>query len=262
MKRVSESDGIEILYEDDVLVAAVKPAGLPTANAPAGRSSLYTWLKARWGTAAFVGIVSRLDAPVSGVVVVAKTPAAAAALAEQFRTRDVAKRYLAVVTGRFPAPLAQWAEWHDHIIRGEGSRPSLILQAGAAGGAAAGRTRAGQGRGAARGGPPPHDADPQDAAVRVRVVRRAGEVSLVELQPLTGRRHQLRAQLAARGCPIVGDRLYGSRLPFPAPGGIALHATSLTIRDPATGQERTFSAPAAVGWREAFPSLWATLGGS
>ena len=244
---------VEVLFENDLLIAVVKPAGLPTANTPAGRSSLYVWLKERLGAAAFVGIVSRLDAPVSGVVVAAKTPAAAASLAEQFRERIVAKAYRAVVAGRFPAPLDQWVEWTDRLVRGTGPRPSAILRAD--------RPPGGQGRGApgATDRQPRAAAEAQEARVRARVVRRAGEVSLVELEPITGRRHQLRAQLAARGCPIVGDRLYGSRLPFPLPGGIALHAASLVVRDPATGKERTFSAPVAARWREAFPSLWATL---
>lgn len=247
---------IEVLFEDDRLIAVVKPAGLPTANTPAGRPSLYVWLKERLGAASFVGIVSRLDAPVSGVVVAAKTPAAAASLAGQFRERTVAKAYAAVVAGRFPAPLGEWVEWTDRIVRGTGARPSVILREDGT------RSRPGQGRGGPRAGDrrPQRDVDEaQEARVRARVVRRAGEVSLVELEPITGRRHQLRAQLAARGCPIVGDRLYGSRLPFPAPGGIALHAATLTIRDPATGEERTFAAPIAARWREAFPSLWATL---
>jgi len=263
MTQGSESGRIEILYEDDLLVAAVKPAGLPTANAPVGRPSLYTWLKDRLGQDAFVGIVSRLDAPVSGVVVAAKTPAAAANLAEQFRSREVGKRYLAVVAGRFPAPLEEWIEWNDHILRGGSGQPSVILTAGGGSeGALAGRAP-GQGRGRLQGRPAqrrPDQGEPQDAHTRARVIHRAGEVSLVELDPRTGRRHQLRSQLASRGCSIVGDRLYGSRLPFPVPGGIALHAASLGLRDPATGQERIFSAPAPAGWRQAFPSLLATLG--
>jgi 23S rRNA pseudouridine1911/1915/1917 synthase len=263
MRRGSERETIEILYEDDVLLAAVKPAGLPTANAPAGRPSLFTWLKERLGRDAFVGIVSRLDAPVSGVVVVAKTPAAAADLAEQFRDRAVKKRYLAVVSGRFPAPLGEWVEWNDRIVRGEGRAASRLLPAAGPEQPAAGSDAgAGQGGGrpAARRERTAHDeADPQDARTRARVVHRAGEVSLVELEPVTGRRHQLRAQLAARGCPIVGDRLYGSRLPFPRPGGIALHAARVVIHDSATGRERAFSAPPEAGWRQAFPSLSATL---
>jgi 23S rRNA pseudouridine1911/1915/1917 synthase len=264
MKRGSEPETIEILSEDDVLLAAVKPAGLPTANAPAGRPSLFTWLKERLGQDAFVGIVSRLDAPVSGVVVVAKTPAAAAALAEQFRERAVEKRYLAVVSGRFPAPLGEWVEWHDRIVRGEGRAASRILPA-----TGPGRAPAGSDAGAGQGGGRPaarrertarDEADAQDARTRARVVRRAGEVSLVELEPLTGRRHQLRAQLAGRGCPIVGDRLYGSRLPFPVPGGIALHATSLSLTHPVTGADTTFAGRAAAAgpprWRASFPSLF------
>jgi 23S rRNA pseudouridine1911/1915/1917 synthase len=225
---------VEILFEDDHLIAAVKPAGLPTANAPRGAESLFTLLQGRRPGGAFLGIVSRLDAPVSGVVVVAKTRAAAASLAEQFRERTVDKSYSAVVSGRFPAPLGQWVDWHDSISREDGERRSELradrdFDAGAA--------------------------QPRPAHVRARVVRRAGEVSLVELEPSTGRRHQLRLQLASRGCPIVGDRLYGSRLPCPA-GGLALHATRLAIDHPASGQRMAFDAPCAGPWRRAFPSLF------
>jgi 23S rRNA pseudouridine1911/1915/1917 synthase len=227
---------IQILFEDDHLIAAVKPAGLPTANAPAGRPSLFTWLSRRLtaaaGGRAFVGIVSRLDAPVSGVVVVAKSPAAAASLAEQFRDRAVAKQYVAVVTGRFPAPLGQWIDWEDLLVRGDGKGPSRIV--------------------------PVRTTDPggQTARARARVVRRTGEVSLVDLEPLTGRRHQLRAQLAARGCPIVGDRTYGSRLPFPEPGGIALHAAGLVIEHPFSRSEIALSSPLPPTWARGFPSLF------
>jgi 23S rRNA pseudouridine1911/1915/1917 synthase len=226
---------IEILFEDDHLIAAVKPAGLPTANAPAGRPSLFTWLEQRLAAAdggkAFVGIVSRLDAPVSGVVVVAKSPAAAAGLAEQFRDRSVQKRYVAVVAGRFPAPLGQWVDWSDRLVRGEGKEASRIAPADPAG---------------------------QEARTRAQVARRAGEVSLVDLEPLTGRRHQLRAQLSARGCPIVGDRAYGSRLPFPEPGGIALHAARLAFKHPVSGAEIALASPVGPTWREAFPSLFSS----
>lgn len=217
-------------------MVAVKPAGLPTANAAAGAESLYTILKRRFGADAFVGIVSRLDAPVSGVVVVAKTPAAAAGLAAEFRERSVEKSYAAVVTGRFPAPLGSWIEWHDAISRTQGEPRSRLHPASAA---------------SEQGG----DEAPRAARVRARVVKRAGEVSLVELDPSTGRRHQLRLQLASRGCPIVGDRLYGSRLPCRS-GGIALHATRLGFVHPATGGPVTLESPCAEVWRDAFPSLF------
>lgn len=237
----SSAGDIPILVEDDHLAVLVKPAGLPTANAAPGAESLYTVLKSRFGAGAFVGVVSRLDAPVSGLVVFAKTPAAAAGLAEQFRDRSVEKAYAAVVTGRFPAPLGTWLDWHDAISRREGEPKSRLHEAAAA---------------TDRGG----DEAPRAAHVRARVVTRAGEVSLVELEPSTGRRHQLRLQLASRGCPIVGDRLYGSRLPCRT-GGIALHAQRLAFVHPATGLPLSLESPCGDVWRGSFPSLFPSSGG-
>lgn len=234
------------------MIALVKPAGLPTANAARGTDSVFTLLQSRRPAGAFVGVVSRLDAPVSGVLVLAKTREAAADLSRQFRERAVEKRYAAVVEGRFPAPLEEWVEWHDTIRR--------QVPGGAAGAGAEEREEA-------------EDADEagRPAHVRARVVRRAGEVSLVELEPSTGRRHQLRQQLSFRRCPIVGDRLYGARLPFdsrlpldsrpPAKsrqrGGIALHACSLSLDHPATGERLLLEAPLPAAWRARFPALFA-----
>ncbi len=214
-----------ILFEDDQIVAVVKPAGLPTANVPAGTPSLFTIMRSRLPAGAFVGVVSRLDAPVSGVVILAKTRAAAADLARQFRDRTVRKSYTAICAGRFPAALGCWVDWHDSLERPTG-QPD-------AGDAAAG----------------------QAAHTRARVVRRSGEVSLVELEPSSGRRHQLRAQLGSRGCPIVGDRLYGSRLPFPA--GIALHGQRLEFDHPATGERLRVEAPLPPSWTTRYPLLFA-----
>jgi 23S rRNA pseudouridine1911/1915/1917 synthase len=221
---------VSVVFEDDHLIVTVKPAGMPTANAPAGRPSLFTWLKNRLGQEAFVGVVSRLDAAVSGVVVAAKTPRAAARLSEQFRERTVEKFYEAIVTGRFPAAVGTWIEWTDMVERPHGHQPSKIVLRGAK--------------------------DAQEATTSARVLVRAGEVSLVELAPLTGRRHQLRVQLSGRGCPIVGDRLYGSRLPFPIPGGIALHATRITFEHPENGGPRTFRAGSPRIWHARFPHLF------
>jgi len=221
------------------LLAVVKPAGLPTAHAAAGADSLFARARA---TRPFIGVVSRLDQPVSGVVVFAKSSAAAAAIAEQFRRRTVGKEYEAVVEGRFPAPLGEWVEWVDAVAAPSRSgRPGPPLP------------------------PDPHpdpDAapDPDDdpapvSSAGARVVRRAGEVSLVELRPRTGRKHQLRIQLAARRCPIVGDRRYGARLPFPE--GIALHARRLTLVHPGSGHPVAFEAVPPPVWRTRFPALLA-----
>jgi len=257
-------DGVEVIFEDEHVIGLVKPAGLPTANAPRGAASVYDGLRRRLGQAAFVGIVSRLDAPVSGVLVVAKTPAAAADLAAQFRDRLVTKEYIAVTEGRFPAPLERWVDWHDAIAR-RGTEPRSTIQ-----------PLAGRIPQVPTAGPQPPQADGPDgdggddeagpvggdvrpAHVRARVVRRAGEVSLVELVPSTGRRHQLRVQLASRGCPIVGDRLYGARLPHPA--GIALHARSLRFTHPRTDEPVLLAADRPAAWADRFPALWRSAGG-
>jgi len=222
----------EILFEDDILLVAVKPPGLPTANAPREEESLFTKLSRRAGPGGFIGIVSRLDAPVSGVVVVAKTPAAAAGLSEQFRERSVEKRYDAVVTGRFPAALGAWVEWDDDLPVHDPDTPESRH----------------------RGGHRSPSQATRRAHVRCRVVTRAGEVSLVELVPTTGRRHQLRIQLASRGCPIVGDRRYGSRLPYD--GGIALHAREIAFSHPAGGERLRMTVPPPATWSRRFPMLF------
>ena len=102
------------------------------------------------------------------------------------------------------------------------------------------------------------ESDGDSAETSARVVKRAGEVSLVELLPKTGRRHQLRAQLAFRGCPIVGDRMYGSRLPLSFEGDmvVALHAQKLTLEHPKTGDKTTFEAEIPKLWMSRYAVLF------
>jgi len=240
----------EILLEDDHLIAVVKPAGLPTANAARGTPSMFTILQQSRPRGAFLGVVSRLDATVSGVLVMAKTRSAAADLSRQFRERLVQKNYEAIVEGRFPAPLGEWVDWHDRIERlGEERRSRLSPSAGFSA----------RGHEAATAGDDGEEMPGTDCHVRARVITRMGEVSLVELAPTTGRRHQLRAQLAARRCPIVGDRHYGARLPLAASPGygaaIALHARSLGFVHPGTGRPLVLEAKRTQTWLARFPFL-------
>ena len=234
---------LQTILEDDHLLAVIKPAGLPTANAPRGEDSVYTLLRDRLPAGAFVGVVSRLDAAVSGVLVLAKTRPAAAELSRQFREREVTKVYGAVVEGRFPAPLGRWIDWYDRIERRDQERRSTLRVGRRSDGAVESGEEDEENDEAAPG---------EECHVRARVVHRAGEVSLVDLEPSSGRRHQLRAQLAGHGCPIVGDRVYGSRLPFLTGNrsAIALHARSLAFTHPATGR--------VVELRAAWPPEWCT----
>lgn len=218
-----------ILHEDDDLIVLAKPAGVPSANAPRGTPSMFSLVQRGRPRGSFLGVVSRLDAAVSGVLVFAKTKAAAASLARQFREHAVKKNYLAIVEGRFPAPLGHWVDWHDLVDRHREDESAATPAA------------------------------PRAAHVRARVVRRIGEVSLVELLPSTGRRHQLRLQLSRRRCPIVGDRRYGARLPFSE--GIALHAKRLEIAHPSSGAACCFEAPLPSTWRRRFPGLCASGAG-
>ena len=235
---------MKVLLDDSDVIVLDKPVGLATANSPRGETSLYVELVSRFGTGCFVGVVSRLDKPVSGVVVFGKNKSAAASLAEQFRHRTVKKEYVAIIEKRFPSALGEWVTWRDLIYWDDASRRAVIEGATGQYGTQAGSQKAGTNSGSAE--------------TSARVIKRAGEVSLVELQPKTGRRHQLRAQLAFRGCPIVGDRMYGSRLPLSFGDGmaVALHAQKLTFEHPKTGDETTVEAEIPKLWKSRCAALF------
>ena len=235
---------MKVLLDDSDIIVLDKPVGLATANSPRGETSLYVELVSRFGAGCFVGVVSRLDKPVSGVVVFGKNKSAAASLAEQFRHRTVKKEYVAIIEKRFPSALGEWVTWRDLIYWDDASRRAVIEGARGQYGTQAGSQKAGTNSGSAE--------------TSARVIKRAGEVSLVELQPKTGRRHQLRAQLAFRGCPIVGDRMYGSRLPLSFGDGmaVALHAQKLTFEHPKTGNETTVEAEIPKLWKSRCAALF------
>ena len=235
---------MKVLFDDSEIIVLDKPVGLATANSPRGENSLYVELVDRFGSGCFVGVVSRLDKPVSGVVVFGKNKSATASLAEQFRHRTVKKEYVAIVERRFPSALGEWVTWQDRIHWDDMARRAVV-------------------DGPKRPSRPLRESrqkqsDGDSAETSARVVKRAGEVSLVELQPETGRRHQLRAQLAFRGCPIVGDRLYGSRLPlsFEDDVVVALHAQRLTLEHPKTSENTTFEAEIPKLWKSRYAVLF------
>ena len=235
---------MKVLFDDSEIIVLDKPVGLATANSPRGENSLYVELVERFGAGCFVGVVSRLDKPVSGVVVFGKNKSATASLAEQFRHRTVKKEYVAIVEKRFPSALGEWVAWRDRIHWDDKARRAVVDGTGQQ----SSHLRELRQK----------EADRDSAETSARVVKRAGEVSLVELQPKTGRRHQLRAQLACRGCPIVGDRMYGSRLPLSFEGDmvIALHAQKLTLGHPKTGDKTTFEAEVPKLWKSRYAVLF------
>jgi 23S rRNA pseudouridine1911/1915/1917 synthase len=170
----------------------------------------------------YVGLVHRLDRPTSGVVLFARTSKAAARLAAQFRAGTVEKLYWAIVEGNSADEEGEWADW----LWKDRARNLVRVVAAATPGA-------------------------RDARVAYRVLERRGRTTAMELRPLTGRSHQLRVQLAARGLPIVGDLKYGARTRLLALDGrprVALHARRLVFTHPTRPEAIEVVAPAAADW--------------
>ena len=212
-----------VLHLDNHLLVVSKPAGMLVQGDATGDADLVTlakaYLKRRFDKPGrvFVGLVHRLDRPTSGVVVLARTSKAASRLSDQFRRRAVEKRYLAVVGGR---------------LEGAGRRVDW-LAAGGGGVAVAAESAPGAKR----------------AALAWRSLARDGGRTLVEVGLETGRKHQIRVQLAALGAPIVGDIRYnGAAEPFADGRGIALHAYRLAFEHPTRREPLAFTAPPPLAW--------------
>lgn len=212
-----------ILLEDNHLLAVVKPAGLPTMGVDASRPSLVTlarqYLKLKYNKPGnvYVGVVSRLDAVATGAVVLARTSKAADRLTQQFRERTVGKVYWALVARR---PELDAAELVDFLRKDERQRKMVICRV------------------------PTGDA--VEARLSYRVMRELDAAVLLEITLHTGRKHQIRVQLAARGLPILGDRQYGGQQTFPA--GIALHARQLSFVHPVRKTPVELVAPVPRTW--------------
>ncbi|MFQ5750284.1 MAG: RluA family pseudouridine synthase [Planctomycetota bacterium] len=198
----------EILLCDNHLLGVVKPAGVPMVPDASGDPSLLeqarAWVKRRYGKPGnvFLGVVHRLDRPVSGVAVFARTSKAAARLSDLWRRHELKRIYRGVTAGEPPGEEGRLEQW---LLK---DRPRNIIRAVEE-----------QHPGARR------------AVTFWRVLERRAGRSLLELEPLTGRSHQLRAACAALGMPLLGDLKYGAGTPLPD-RSIALHARSLAFRHP------------------------------
>lgn len=218
------SDPLAVLFEDNHLLAVLKPAGLPTMGVEAGRSSLVTlakdYLKRKYHKPGkvYLGVVSRLDASVSGVIVFARTSKAAARLTAQFRSGVVEKIYWALVEGCPDPAEGLCIDW----LRKDEGRMRMIVSGAEQAGA-------------------------RQARLRYRTLDRLARATLLEIQLETGRKHQIRVQLASRGHPVLGDRKYGAVSAFPR--GLALHARSLEIEHPTRKTPLRFEAPLPASWR-------------
>lgn len=219
---------LEILHEDNHCLAVQKPAGLLVQGDLSGDECLLdlarTDLKHRYAKPGnvFVGLVHRLDRPVSGVVLLAKTSKAASRLSEQFRSGSVEKVYWAWVEGRRDLDRGEWV---DQLVKDEARNVVQVVS-----------------------GDRP---DSKQARLAYRAIELHAGRMLLELRPMTGRSHQIRVQLASRGLPIVGDRKYGAKSMLAALDGgsrIALHARSLGFTHPTSREAITVVAPVPADW--------------
>ena len=217
---------LEVIYEDNHLLAVAKQAGLATMGLGDGRQTLLTvakdYIKQRYNKPGnvYLGVVSRLDAPVTGIVLLARTSKSARRLTEQFRERTVDKTYLAIVEGLVDPPQAECSDWI-----GQDKRHRRMWIVG-----------------------PTSEGAKQARLVYHRLSTLKKHTSLLEIKLHTGRKHQIRLQLAEREYPILGDRKYGSHRPWTA--GIALHAHRLEIVHPVKGTPLKLESPLPKAWTD------------
>jgi 23S rRNA pseudouridine1911/1915/1917 synthase len=215
---------LHILYEDNHLLAIDKPAGLPTMGTPGDRPTLLTlakqYVKRRYDKPGnvYLGAMSRLDAPVTGVVLFARTSKAAARLTRQFHDHTVEKNYWAIVEGNIIPAEGKLIDW---LAQDERHRRMHIV----------GSTFSGA----------------KEARLTYRKIAPTGCDSLIEVVLETGRKHQIRLQMAHLGHPLLGDLKYGGRRPFP--NGIALHARRLVVMHPVKYEPVELVSPLPDAWR-------------
>lgn len=213
-----------ILYEDEDIMVIYKPAGIATQTARYNQSDMVSELKnylaRRKGNTVtkepYLGIVHRLDQPVEGILVFAKTKRAAASLSEQVQDNRMKKYYFALVNG---VPVMQEGELKHYLYKDGKAGCAIISEV--------------QEKGA------------KPARLSYRLIKQIGEVSLLEVLLHTGRYHQIRAQLSYMGWPLVGDYKYGNRAAGQNVSGrnkdLALCAYRLCLIHPISGEKLDYS---------------------
>ncbi len=207
---------MQVLYEDNHLIAVEKKPGQPTQGDSSGTLSLLDEVKQfikerdQKPGQVFLGLLHRLDKPVGGVVLFAKTSKGASRLSAQIREHHFLKQYEALIEGQ-PNHHGRVVQW---LIKNRGHNTVVAYD------------------------------HPVKNAMYAELTYRclsSGKISRVLVTPLTGRPHQIRVAFASLGHPIIGDKKYGARESYT--DGIALHATSITFFHPITREEVTVTSP-------------------
>ena len=206
---------LNILYEDDDIIVCVKEAGVATQTRQIGQKDMESMLRTyrmQKGEASYIGVVHRLDQPVSGVMVFAKTKEAAANLSKQIATKAADKFYYAVTDG---LPEKKKGILEDYLLRDGKTNLSKVVTS--------------KTDGAKR------------AELSYEVVATNDKNAILNVKLATGRHHQIRVQLANAGWPLVGDRKYNFKENMSASGQpLSLCSYKLAFRHPRTGKNVSF----------------------
>ncbi len=210
---------MEIIYEDNHIIAVNKTCseivqGDKTGDEPISEK-VQRYLKEKYGKPgnAFIGVVHRLDRPVSGLVLLAKTSKALSRLNEMFRTHNLTKHYWAIVKNRPPQDEQTLC---NYLVRNERMNKTFVYDK--------------------------EVPNSKESKLTYRIIGKTDNYYLLEIELFTGRHHQIRAQLAHIGCPIKGDLKYG----FPRSnknGGISLHSRHIRFIHPVSKEEIDLTAP-------------------
>ncbi|HNW81889.1 MAG TPA: RluA family pseudouridine synthase [bacterium] len=216
---------IETIFEDNHLIAVVKPQGVPVQKDSSGdqdlQSLIMQHLKDKYNKPGnvFLGIVHRLDRPVGGVMVFAKTSKAASRLSEQIRQNMWKKQYVTIVEG-IPFPDSGFLE--DHLLKDSGTNTVTIVKSGVPGA--------------------------KKAELKYQIIEKNSHISMLKIELLTGRSHQIRVQLSSRGWPIMNDHKYNKN--HTVGSNIMLWAEKLEIIHPVSREQMKFNAQPPIIFRE------------
>lgn len=219
---------VEILYEDNhVIVVNKRPGELvqpDTTGDPALEDTVKAYIKVKYNKpgAVFLGVVHRIDRPVGGAVLLAKTSKALVRLNEQLKQRQFQKTYWAIVENK-PADGSIEGELRHYIVRNGKTNRSMAYDT-------------------LNTVPINLQSEAKEAILRYKLLASGDRYHLLEIELLTGRHHQIRCQLSKIGCPIKGDLKYGASRSN-KDGGISLWARRLTFEHPVTHETITVDAP-------------------
>jgi 23S rRNA pseudouridine1911/1915/1917 synthase len=203
---------LNVIFEDKYLLALNKPHGIVVEHEPSLKYTLqslaleYIRSKEKYPQKCFIGLPHRLDRPVSGVVLFAKKKGVLKELVDIFYRRDIAKTYLAITDSPPPNDEGELVNW---LVKDLNKRKAII-----------------------------HEREVKDSMkviLRYQLIEQNEKGTLLEIQLITGKFHQIRAQLAHIGCPIIGDAHYGSAKVYKE-NSICLHAWELELNHPITGE--------------------------